>query len=437
LVRELERLKAGEFKESLPLLTQLARELEKTEILYLGCLFHDIGKGLGGGHSEIGSKMARNIARRMRLTVDDAAQLEFLVRHHLLMTHTAFRRDIEDEKLVRDFALSMENAGNLKMLYLLTYADMRAVGPDVWNNWKGSLLEQLYIQALRVLEGAEKGEVLPEDRRSKLRRVQGRLRRHLLRDYPPEEIARFVKSMPERYFLTTPEEEIPLHFELMERFTPGLSPERPYLSAVRHFPEREYSEMVICAQDRPGLFAQITGVFAALGLDILSARINTSGDGIILDVFRISHAGRPEMVMDPQKWTRVQETLDRVLTGTVDVACLVEKSGRQSLFNKRRAPKVPTVIQIDNTAADDFTIIEVYTQDRVGVLFTITYALHQLGLSIHLAKISTNVDQVADVFYITGEDGRKVLGDALLEKIRSTLYESLITEDAPAFQRLS
>ena len=435
LVRELERLKAGEFKETLPLLTQLAREREKTEILYLGCLFHDIGKGLGGGHSEIGCKMARNIARRMRLTVDDAAQLDFLVRHHLLMANTAFRRDIEDEKLVRDFALSMGNGENLKMLYLLTYADMRAVGPDVWNNWKGSLLEQLYIQALRVLEGAEKGELLPEDRRSKIRRVQARLRRHLLKNYSTEKIAHFVNFMPERYFLTTPEEEIPLHFELMGQFAPGSSSGQAYLSAVRHFPDREYSEMVICAEDRPGLFAQITGVFAALGLDILSARINTRGDGVILDVFRISHAGRPEVVMDPQKWIRVQETLEKVLSGTVEVACLVEKSGRQSLF-KKRAPKVPTVIQIDNAAAEDFTIVEVYTQDRIGVLFSITYALRQLGLSIHLAKISTNVDQVADVFYVTGEGGAKILEEDLLEKIRTTLYGSLITEDGSAFQRL-
>ena len=229
--------------------------------------------------------------------------------------------------------------------------------------------------------------------------------------------------MPERYFLTTPEDEISLHFELMEQFR-----DQTYLSTVRHFPEKEYSEMILCAKDRPGLFASITGVFAALGLDILSARITTRNDGLILDLFRISHSARPEVVMDSQKWARVGSTLEGVLRESVDVARLVEESERPSLF-KRRVPKVSTFIQIDNKASDDFTIIEVYTQDRVGVLFTITYGLHQMGIAIHLAKISTNVDQVADIFYVTDERGGKVRDSERLETIRQTLYQSLVSED--------
>jgi [protein-PII] uridylyltransferase len=144
-IKEFERLKAGEFKDSLPLLTQLARELDKTEVLLLGILFHDIGKGRGGNHSQIGTRIVRKIARRLRLNVDDSVQVGFLVRTHLILSHTAYRRDIEDEKQVIDFALSVGSIGNLKMLYLLTYADTRAVGPEVWNNWKGSLLENLYV----------------------------------------------------------------------------------------------------------------------------------------------------------------------------------------------------------------------------------------------------------------------------------------------------
>ena len=423
LIMELERLKSGEFRESLPLLTQLAREVEKIEILYLGLLFHDIGKGQGGGHSEIGSRMVRKIARRVRLNVDDTAELDFLVRHHLLLTHTAFRREIEDEKLVIDFAKSVGSVSNLKMLYLLTYADIRAVGPSVWNNWKGSLLADLYLQALEVLESLEKGEFRRVDRRSKIRRIHGRLRRRLSRKYGPHKLRYFLESMPERYFLTTPEDEMSLHFELMEQFR-----DQTYLSTVRHFPEREYSEMILCTKDRPGLFASITGVFAALGLDILSARITTRNDGLILDLFRISHSARPEVVMDSQKWARVGSTLEGVLRDSVDVARLVEESERPALF-KRRVPKVSTFIQIDNKASDDFTIVEIYTQDRVGVLFTITYGLHQMGISIHLAKVSTNVDQVADVFYVTDERGGKVRDSDRLETIRQTLYQSLVSED--------
>lgn len=423
LIREVERLKSGGLRESLPLLTQLAREVEKIEILYLGLLFHDIGKGYGGGHSEIGSRMVRNIARRMRLNVDDTVQLEFLVRRHLVLAHTAFRRDLEDEKTILDFAQTMGNISNLKMLYLLTCADIRAVSPSAWNNWRASLLAELYLKTLRVMEDLEKGEFQRVDRRSRIRRIHGRLRRRLSRQYGPEKVSHFLEIMPERYFLTTPEAEMPSHFKLMEQLR-----DQTYLSTVQHFPEKDYTEMVVCAKDHPGLFAWIAGVLASLGLDILSARITTSSNGLILDVFRISHSSRPEIVMDSQKWTRVGSALDGVLRGSIDVARLVEESERPSLF-KRRGPKVSTRIQIDNEASHDFTIVEVYTQDRVGVLFAITYGLHQLGISIHLAKISTNVDQVADVFYVTGEGGTKIQERERLEIIRQTLCRSLGSKD--------
>jgi len=265
-------------------------------------------------------------------------------------------------------------------------------------------------------------EFRSEDGQSKVQRVQMRLRRRL-RQYRPDVVEHFFDSMTERYFLTTPEDEIPAHFELMEEFK-----DQTYVSRLRHYPEKEYSEMVICSKDRAGLFARITGVFAALGLDILSARINTRKDGLILDVFRISHSGRPEIVMEPTKWERVRSTLEQVLTGTMDVARLVEEA-KPSFFFKRRPVKVPTAIQVDNDASEDLTVVEVYTQDRIGVLFAITYALHRLGVSIHLAKISTNVGQVADIFYVADALGRKIHDPRLLESIKGKLYQGLVTED--------
>jgi [protein-PII] uridylyltransferase len=423
LVRELERLKAGEFREQLPLLTQMAQETEKIEILYLGLMFHDIGKGLGGGHSEKGRDIARNIAERLGLNVDDTQQLEFLVLHHLLLAHTAFRRDIDDEKLVLDFAKAMGNASNLQMLYLLTYADMKSVGPQVWNHWKASLLEQLYLSSLRVLEEMEKGEFRGEDRLSRLRRIKRRVESRLARDYPADRVRAFIEAMPDRYFLSTPEEEMPANFELIERFDGQV-----FVSAVRHLPEREFSEITVCTTDRPGLFANIAGVLAAMSLDILSARIITREDGLILDVFRISHMNMAETVMKPQKWERVHALLEKALSGELDVARLVDQSDKPSLFKKRVA-KVPTAIEIDNAASEDFTIVEVYTQDRIGVLFAITHTLHRLGLSIHVAKISTNVDQVADIFYVADERGGKIGDAARLEAIRSELYRALVGEN--------
>ena len=426
LIKEIERLKAGEYAESSPLLTQLAREAEKIELLYLGMMFHDIGKGFGGGHSEIGARMVHSIAPRMRLNADDGALVEFLVRHHLLMTHTAFRRDLEDKKTILDFARTMGTVTNLKMLYLLTFADVKAVGPEVWNPWKASLLGELYIKALNVLEEAEKGEFQRQDVRAVIRRIQTRVKRQLSKDYSEEEIDKFLEIMPDRYFLSTPEDDIAEHFELMQRFD-GKQPE----VSIEHFPERDCSSVVICFIDRPGLFASITGVLAALSFDILNARIFTSSDGRILDVFRIAHRGRPEIVMAEQKWVKFRLVLDGVLNGKIDVATLVGSS-KPSLLLVKRAPRVSTVINIDNEASDDFTIVEVFTEDRIGVLFTITYSLHQLGLSIHVAKISTNVDQVADVFYVTDESGGKVTARDQVETIRAFLRQNLTPANEPS-----
>ena len=236
--------------------------------------------------------------------------------------------------------------------------------------------------------------------------------------------------MPERYFLSTSENEVLAHFTLMEKFSGHGA-----VTAVEHFPERDCSTIVVCTHDRPGLFASITGVMAALNLDILNARIFTASDGRILDVFRVSHGGRSETIMAEQKWSKFRATLEGVLEGKLDVAQLVAKSQPSTLLQKR-IPKVSTVIEIDNEASDNFTIVEVFTEDRLGVLFTITYALHHLGLSIHVAKISTNVDQVADVFYVTDEAGGKIVDPRRLETIRDNLRECLIPRDervAPSF----
>ncbi|MGH7930680.1 MAG: [protein-PII] uridylyltransferase, partial [Candidatus Binatia bacterium] len=419
LVKEIERLKAGEYTEALPLLTQLAREADKIELLYLGLMFHDIGKGFGGGHSEIGARLLRPIVRRMRLNVDDGALVEFLVRYHLLMTNTAFRRDLEDPKTIFDFARTVGTVKNLKMLYLLTFADVKGVGPEVWNAWKASLVGELYVKTLNILEEFEKGEFERPDLKAAVRRVQVRMRRDLAKDQPLERVNHFLDTMPDRYFLSVSEADMPAQFALMEQFAGEGA-----VSFVEHFPERYCSSLVVCTQDRPGLFAAITGVLTALNLNIVNARIFTSSDGRILDIFRISHAGRPETTMAETKWSKFRDNLNEVLSGEIDVSRLVAASQQGTLLQKR-APKVSTVVQIDNEASEQFNIVEVFTDDRIGVLFNIAHELHQLGLSIHVAKISTSVDQVADVFYVADQGGVKVTDADRLEQIKITLYQRL------------
>ena len=422
-VKEFERLRSGEFEAALPRLSQLAREVERPEILILGILFHDIGKGQGGGHSELGRAMALQAAARMGLNEDERDLLAFLVLQHLLLTAVAFRRDIQDEKTLLDLADTVGTAENLKALYVLTYSDMKAVGPDVWNNWKAALLDELFNRTLDILEEREKGECGRPDRDLKVQRIQDRLAAQLGAEHPVEEVRRdFIEAMPRRYFLTTPEEDMPFHYRLLRRLR-----DEPFLAAVFHHPEHGHSEVAVCAHDQPGLFASIAGVFAAMELNVLSARINTRRDGLILDVFRISHQDRAEVVMDAAKWSRMELSLQRVLSGKADVAELVGRS-RASLA-RRPAVKAATQVRWDNAASDDFTIIEVYTRDRPGVLFTITYLLSKLEVSIHLAKISTDVDRVADVFYVADRDGRKIRDEERLEALREALHRELDPND--------
>lgn len=422
-VKEFERLRSGEFEESLPRLSQLARELERPEVVILGILFHDIGKGQGGGHSELGRDMALAVAARMGFNTDEQELLAFLVLHHLLLTGTAFRRDIQDPKTVTDLADAMVSAENLKALYVLTYSDMKAVGPEVWTNWKATLLDDLFSHTVEVLEEREKGEIARPDEDLRLRRIQDRLMARLDTEDSPEEVRReFVDAMPRRYFLTTPEEAMPSHYRLLRQLR-----DEPFLAEVLHHPEHGHSEVAICAHDQPGLFASIAGVFAAMELNVLSARISTRRDGLILDVFRISHQGRAEVVMDPEKWSRMEGALERVLKGEVDIADMVRRS-RPSLLRRPRV-NAPTHVRWDNAASDDFTIVEVYARDRPGVLFTITYLLSKLDFSIHLAKISTDVDRVADVFYVADAQGRKILDEGRLSALSEALHGELDAED--------
>jgi [protein-PII] uridylyltransferase len=427
-VREVERLRSGEFARTLPHLTQVMNEVQRPEILFLGMMFHDVGKGHGDDHSGRGARMMRDIARRLGLNEDESAACEFLVQHHLLMSHLAQRRDVGDDQLIADFCRSVRTVDDLQRLYVLTYADMRAVAPGVWNNWRDSLLAELYVRAREFLE---KGVFAPEDRAAQAARIRARL----LAATPAagrDDMEAFLAAMPDAYLLSTPEEMIPAHADLHRvlgaREAAG---ERPAVAtALVHFPERDYSEFAVCTRDRPGLFAMLSGVLAAHGMNILAARITTGRDDVALDSFRISH-DESDGTTDAERWDRVERTLGAVLGGATDVEDLVRRSQRPSILTRRRR-RVATQVEADNRVSRDYTVLDVYTGDRVGLLFTITNCLYHLRLDIHLAKITTMVDQVLDVFYVADQEGRKIEDTARLEAIRRALTEALEAEVTPA-----
>jgi [protein-PII] uridylyltransferase len=206
----------------------------------------------------------------------------------------------------------------------------------------------------------------------------------------------------------------------------------PFVAEVKHFPEREFSEFTVVTRDRPGLFSMLTGVLLVHGMNVLTASINTSRAGVALDIFRISHADQPEATQRPARWERVIANLGPVLAGELDVEQLVASSQRPSILTKKFVPRVPTEIEVDNEVSSHFTVLDVYTQDRVGLLFAITNTLFHLGVSIHIAKIATNVDQVLDVFYVTDAAGKKILDKGRLAHIQAELLQRLTTDQPQA-----
>ncbi len=429
-ILELERLRAGTYARSCPLLTQVVRDEDRLELLFLALLFHDVGKGHGHGHSERGAALVRGIAERMGLDTDDTAQLECLVREHLLMSDLAQRRDIHDDELVVDFARRIGEASTLRKLYLLTFADTKAVGPDVWSNWRDMLLGELYLRALHMLERDFRVE---EVRAARIARVKDRLRSAMRSRASQTDLEHFLGAMPDSYFLSTPGESIPEHVVLLGRYRTRAAEGGTDVAetALRHFPEWGHSEFTVCTADRPGLFSTLAGALAAGGCNVVSARITTGADGIVLDVFRVSNG---DVLGGDERWSRVRRTLEAVLRREVDVEGMVRDSRRQSPIARRRTglAEPRTAVVVDNEVSRDYTVLDVYTGDRVGVLFAITRTLFRLGVRIHLAKITTMLEQVLDVFYVTDAAGGKIEDPALLAEIQTAVTERLAAERGSA-----
>ena len=415
-VEQTEKMLSGEFKEIMPLPCSVASEIDKPELLLLAVLFHDMGKGSGGGHAEKGAAMIPTIARRMGLSKEGSERLEFLVRQHLLFAHISQRRDLNDEKMIAQFARQMETSENLKMLYLLTVADVRAVGSDVWTTWKASLFQELFEKAFSILDrGGFELEASSERVTSMIKKVT-----EVLDDeFPAAEIRSELKAMPVRLLLSNP---APLIAEQV-RLLLGLEQSSILLRLI-HQPDSGYSEYTICAHDMPGLFSRITGVMAANGVNILGAQINTSKNGKVLDILQVN-SPQGNVVTDTSRWEKIEQDMRQAIHGEVQVSNLVARRKRPTLLTSRPAPRFATKVDIDNEVSEEYTVIDILTHDKVGLLYLITSTLAEMGLYIGVSKISTKVDQVADVFYVRDIFGHKITAPEKLNEICSKLMTAI------------
>jgi [protein-PII] uridylyltransferase len=398
-------------------LRQRLEEVEDPAVLYLAVLLHDIGKGRGGGHLARGMKLAEIICARLQLKESDARKVVLLVRLHVAMSHIAQRRDLNEARVVAEFARSVESLDMLNMLLLLTYADLSSVGPGIWTEWKANLLWDLYRRARKVLTGGEAPVGNGTDFFEYKREIGSNLP-----TLPMSEIERHLALLPERYSRVSTPAAVATHLRLVEsvktmRF--DSSWERQGAAATK---------LTVCTKDRHALFADLAGTLAAHGIEILSAELNTRDDGIAIDEFVLRQAATRRAI-EEHHYPKLTAALERAAAGELNVAALIEKWASRNAPRKRRLltparrRSLPRV-SCDNEMSTASTIIEVHALDEPGLAHKIGSILAGLGLEIVCARIATERSDALDVFYVTDGNG-KTLSEVAMRAAESALLKAL------------
>ena len=409
------RIENGELADDHPLSTRIIKTVSSREVLYVAVLLHDIAKGRGGDHSIIGAEVARELCPRFGLTEEQTETVAWLVLHHLAMSEAAFKRDLDDPKTIVDFAALVQSEQRLRLLTCLTVADIRAVGPNVWNNWKATLLRKLYDSAVDVLSQG----LHVRGREERVKAVRQDLAERLsgwsedLRD-------RHLARLPAGYLLANDLAHLQRHAEIVAE---AERHEQPLGLNVNVLEDMDVTEVTVVATDHPGLFSRLAGALAVCGATIVDAKIATLNDGLALDVFTVQDIDGGAF-KSSVKTARLSVRIDQILGGKVKPLEELEKR-RSNLPSRTEVFLVPPRVMIDNDASNTHTVVEINGRDRPGLLYRLTNALFKISLQISTAKISTFGEQVVDVFYIKDVFGMKVTHESKLKQIRETLLEVL------------
>jgi len=424
-VREAERL-----QDHPGMVGDVYRNIPDKDLLHLALLLHDLGKGRPGDHSEVGQEIAHLTADRLGLSEKERQALVFLVRHHLQMSNTAFRRDLNDPKIILTFARKVKTVDVLQKMFILTIADISAVGPEVMTKWKESLLGELYSQTYTELVGnkgpspsAIERENLQPGARDQLIAI---LKSHRFEgDVHASDWSQWVndklQQLPARYVQSTSVDQMAAYLLAIRSL-----PVKPIHVEARFNTALGVSEYVLITheQTKPGIFMQVTGVLAAMGLQVLEAQIMTLQDGTVWDVFSVydsDYEGPPSA----SRLEEVSQEIQEVVEGRKSVHQLFERRRRMAFGRPFPTGRHPTEVHIDHEVSDTYTVIDVFADDKQGLLFVIARKLVSLCLSIHMARIGTRLDQVADVFYVTNSQGEKINPGEDCEHIRRALQDAV------------
>ncbi|MFO7975311.1 MAG: [protein-PII] uridylyltransferase [Candidatus Hydrogenedentota bacterium] len=394
-------------------LREALEHLTDPYVLVMAILFHDLGKATGDVHIDASVRLTRRICNRIGMPEDDEERIAFLVQHHVLMTNLSQYRDIDDEQIVQSFTDTIKNEQRLRALFLLSYADLRAVGPGVWNEWKGALLMQLYLRTVHRLLGPAEAVGHEFWTSPKAKRVL-----ELVESERQQEALEHIRCLGQRYLAAFRPREIAAHLDyLQEARATGLS-----MATTTNEPAA-MTGIVICTQDRPGLFSQIAGSFASQLVDIQTAALFTRPDGYVVDSFMVVDMRR-QAPLTPDQIDSIKDVLRRVLLEFEDVQDYVDNS-RRRLFALLQ-PRVPvtTRIDFDNLSSRTHTVIDIETGDRTGLLYDITRAMAKLNLNISTARIVTDARRVRDSFYVTREN-KRIEDPRQQEEIRNVIHHAI------------
>ncbi len=398
------------------LAAELLGQISRPRLLYLAALLHDVGKVEGKGHARRGAEMVKPLLKRLDLSDEEAGVVRFLIANHLFLSDTASRRDLHDEKMLFEAARLVGDEERLAMLYLLSIADGKATGPSAWTSWKSTLVKEFYIKTLAMLQRRDLDHLGSPEWLAGLREEVIAL---LGQRVPAEEAARRLDAMSDQYLLATEPPVIAEHIELQTQLKAG----RRLVLKVEERSEAGYCQLTLVTRRRRGLFGRMAGVMTLNGLNILGAQIYNTVDKLSIVVFQVEFPRDP--LTKAEKWAKVEQDMVRAVSGKLALAVRLAQKRGQLREPDRNLPLKPPTVELDNTVSDFHTVIEVAAYDRLGLLYDITQVMFELDLEIHLAKISTKVDQVLDVFYVTDRDGGKAEDPEQITEIKEALIAIL------------
>ena len=416
-------IEKGEDADQHKLANDLMQKVQSRKVIYLAMFLHDIAKGRPEDHSIAGAKIAKKLGPRLGLTQAETDTVEWLVLEHLIMSDVAQTRDISDPRTVKDFADKVQSPERLKLLTILTTADIKAVGPGVWNGWKAQLIEQLYDETLPLLSGDHEAPT----RANRVAVAKEAFRRRVS-DLGMEKVEALVDRQTDSYWVVVDPDTQERHARLMAGADESNGTDAVLEIGVTPLLDDEATEITVFTPDHAGLFSRIAGAVDMTGANIVDAKIFTTADGMALDTFWVQ-SDNSKVVDEARRVARLKELIEKNLRGQTLPKETIARERKRT--RRQQAFEIEPQVIIDNTASDRFTLIEVNALDRPGILYDLTRALFHLNLTITSAHIATYGERIVDVFYVKDVAGGQVVQDGKKEAVTTGLLSAINSRLSP------